>query len=115
MLTSILNNLGEIILAILAIFGAIFGYLAQKHAKEANKAVNGNKDPKAARIYDLVLNIDSRTDRLESWMIHHKTESNSRDDLIEQLGKTIEAKIEEFGCPVRLKQGQRLCTDEEID
>lgn len=112
MLTSILNNLGEIILAILAIFGAVFGYLAQKHAKEANKAVNGNKNPEAVRLYDLVLNIDSRTDRLEDWMIRHKGESNSRDDRIEKLDKDIMAKIEKFGCPVRLHQRKTpLCVD----
>lgn len=112
MLQSILSNLGEIVISILAIFGAAFGYLAQKHAKEANKAVNGNKDPKAARIYDLVVSIDTRTDRLENWMNHHKTESNVRDDRIDQLDKDIMAKIEEYGCPVRLKQkGGPLCSD----
>lgn len=108
MVTSIANHLGEIILAILGVVGAVLAYQAQKHAKEANKAVNGNKDPKAARIYDLVLSIDSRTDRLENWMVHHKTESNERDDRIEQLGR----KIEEYGCPVRLNQRKTpLCTD----
>jgi hypothetical protein len=115
MLTSIANNFGEILLAVLGIIGACLAYQAQKHAREANKAVNGNKDKSATRLYDLVVGIDTRTDRLETWMSHHKIESNERDDRLDRLDRDIIAKIEEYGCPVRLQQRKTpLCQDDSV-
>jgi len=111
-----MENLSEIILACIGVLGAFLGYLAQKHAKEANKAVNGNKNPSAIRLYDMVLGMDERAERLESWMLRHKGESAERnEDIAEQgisiidikndivkLGQDVTRKIEEYGCPVRL-------------
>ena len=119
----------EILLTLIGALGAAFGYIAQKHAKETNAAVNGNKNPDAVRLYDLVIKIDDRADRFESWMVKHKGESYNRDDSIlenhrnllnikgqiERIGVGIESKIAEYGCPIRLGYTLKPLCGAEID
>lgn len=102
----------EILLAVIGAVGAYLSYMAKKHAKEANRAVNSNKDPHAKRLYDIVLSMDERTGRLENWMIKHKGETVERDIKLDDIEARLTAKIIEYGCPVKLGEDP-LCGDKD--
>jgi hypothetical protein len=110
-----MNQWYELVLTILGCIGAIFGYLAAKHSKAANHAVN-HQGAGAPKIYDLVTRIDTRVDLINDWMIRHKTEAASRDEQLDEIGRRLETKIAEFGCPIRLGYTLRpLCGSEVTD
>jgi hypothetical protein len=92
------NIYAEIILAVIGLVGAGLGYLAQKHAKEANKAVNGNKEPDAIRLYDLVISLDNRMGHFDTWTLEHRAETLTTRQRLD----IIEDKIDHLPCTRRV-------------
>lgn len=58
---------GVVLAAAMSSAAQIYARRAGKHAKEANDAVNSNKDPEAPRIYDLVRENSAMVRELRDW------------------------------------------------